>query len=205
MTIFNLPEINGPDNYLFATFYALAFNEQNPDAKIYANYRIRVPNFTFTKYLVLPLSKINKEKKSLIIVDDRKVLRNLDYFIEVLGSWSKQVVGIDFIIIGHEYGSADYQVKVNHIKEKDTLEVILIDLNDNNYCFTVRNIVKNVGKLYDTNKIVDIPNERKINEEIKKFCYTINDLESNLSLFYRDKGIYSKNFRYLLKKKVAQD
>ena len=219
MTIYYLAEMMGSGKTLFATFYALAFNEQNPDSKIYANYKIRLPkikkgkksinnpNFIYTKYLVLPLSEIIKAERSLIIVDDCKVLRNLNYFIEIVSSMSRKA-GIDVIITGQYYTMvkkelrtlADYQVKVNYLKKRDVLEVVLIDLNNRNHYFTVRDIVKKVGKLYNTNEIVHIPNDRKINHEIKKFCYTLDDLESNLSLFYKDKRTYDRYLRILRKK-----
>lgn len=216
MTIFYSAETMGSGKTIFATHYALSFNEQNPNAKIYANYKIKLPkirkgkklienpNFIFTKYLVLPLSEITKSERSLIIVDDCKVLRNLNYFIEIISSMSRKV-GIDIIITGQYYTMikkelrelADYEVKVNYIVEKDILEVILIDLNNNNHCFTVHDIVKIIGDLYDTNEIVNIPNERKINQELLRFCENLEDLESNLSLFYKDKRTYSKNLKNL--------
>jgi len=218
MTIFYLAEMMGSGKTLFATFYALAFNEQNPDAKIYANYKIKLPkikvgkklkenpNFIYTKYLVLPLSEITRAERSLIIVDDCKVLRNLNYFIEIVSSMSRKA-GIDVIITGQYYTMvkrelrtlADYQVKVNYIKKRDVLEVVLIDLNNRNHYYTVHDIVKNIGKLYDTNEIVHIPNDRKINHEIRKFCHTLDDLESNLSLFYKDKRSYDRYLRILRK------
>jgi len=224
MTIFYLTEIMGSGKTLFATFYALAFNEQYPDAKIYANYKIKLPkikigkklkenpNFVYTKYLVLPLSEITRAKRSLIIIDDCKVLRNLNYFIEIVSSMSRKV-GIDIIITGQYYTMvkkemrtlANYQAKVNYIKNRDVLEVVLIDLKNRNHFYEVHDIVKNVGKTYDTNERVHIPNDRKINDEIKKFCHNLDDLESNLSLFYKDKRSYDRYLRILRKQLNIED
>lgn len=202
MTIYYLIDKMGSGKTLFATFYAFLFRMINPVAPIYANYKIDISNFIYSPYFTLPYSTIEKSLASLLIADDIKVLKNLDNFMILISCMSRKR-NIDVILTGQYYTMvkkdirtlADYRVKVNYIKETDVLEYILIDLDDNNYYYEIKDIVKTIGKKFDTNEVVSIANERKIIQEIEKFSYNIDDLESNLDLYIKNKNVYRKYLR----------
>lgn len=199
MTVYYLSEKMGSGKTLFSTYYALLFRELYPKAKIYANYKIKTTNFIYSPLLALPLSEIAKSKRSLIIIDDCKALKDLEYFSTIIASLSRKTK-TDIILTGQYYTMikketrtlSDYKVKVNYIKELDILEVCTIDIEGINEFYRINNIVANVGKYYDTNEIVEFSNENKIKKEILKYSLTIDDLESNLQLFIKNRNTYKR-------------
>lgn len=209
----------------FMTFYARLF-EQETRGKIYANYHLKnVSNFVYNPYLVIPISELEKNENSLILVDDIKTLNiNIEHFLKIIASISRKA-SVDVVMTGQYYTMfprelrmlSQYQVdcqieKVNSydninphskiIKENNEISVLnvsMLDIQENEFMFQVHNLEKEVFPYFDTNEIVATPNERKIINEIIKFSHTLDDLESNLKSFFKKIKEYNNHLQKLLK------
>lgn len=182
----------GSGKTLFSTYYACVFRQENPNAPIYANYRLKLPNFHYIPYLIFSYTEVKKSQTSLIIVDDLASYEKiLDNFLRFSASLSRKTE-TDIILISQYYtmvnknlrALSNYQVEVNYIEKKDMLEVVLIDQENEIFPFEIKNIVKTIGNYYDTFEIVDLTNERMIKDEIGKKCINYQDLEYATRMYF---------------------
>ena len=97
----------GTGKTLGATLYAFEFAKQNPKAKIYANYKIKLKNAIYTPFMFLPFSKLSN---CLIICDDFHTLRNLQSFIGVIVNLSRKK-DISIIITAQYYTQIPKQIR----------------------------------------------------------------------------------------------
>lgn len=178
----------GTGKTLFATNYALEYHNVYPNHKMYGNYNIKLPNYTYSPFMFLKYSEINN---ALIIIDDVKAIKNFNNFIFLITNWSRKAK-LHIILTGQYYTMftketrtlAEYEVQCRYLSEIDELIIAWIDLNDNIFIEKINNAVKNVKSLYDTNEKVPIPTETTLLELIEKESTDINDLEVNLSLYF---------------------
>lgn len=172
---------------LFATCYALEYSKKYPNNKIFANYKLKLPNFIYTPYMFLPESELSN---CLIIADDFYSLSNLEGFISLVVNKSGKL-DIEIIMTCQYYTMippkirlvSDYRVECKYIKEQDILFLAFIDLDNQIFLKQINNAVQIAKEIYDTYQVVERPTEKDIAKEIIKFSKNQRDIEKNIEMF----------------------
>lgn len=209
MTVYFINSRRGAGKTLFSTFHASYFHELHPNAKIYANYKLQIPNFNnfiYTPYGIIPYDKLKTEKEVCLIFDDIKALKNLTKFFEMVANMSRKN-DFDIIFTGQYYtylsregrSLCDYELNIEKELDNDVLEIQLKIPNSDivHSEFTIHHI-SNVFDHYDTNEIVHFPHDKNIVNEIIRLCDTVSDMESNLEIMFTQTK-YNKLHKELIK------
>lgn len=178
----------GTGKTLFASNYAVEYRNKYPDNYIYANYKLKLSKFTYTPFMFLNYSELDN---ALIIIDDIMSIKNFDNFIFIITNWSRKH-NLHIILTGQYYTMfkkqtrtlAQFEVQTKYIKDSDTLLIAFIDGGEKVYYQQIKNAVKRVKDIYDTKEKVPIPNNNKLIQLVKENSKNIDDLETNLSLYF---------------------
>ena len=201
----------GSGKTLYMCYRANLFFERNKVGKVYANFHLfkntvnpkfREKDFIYTPLGLLPLSEFENKEPKLVLLDDSEAIKNLDDYFDIITGMSRKS-HIDVIIIGHYYADINkrkrtllqYKLKVNYLESRDILEAILIDNENINYPFGVRDILKYCKELYDTYEVVKKATPSLIEREIKRFSKSLTDLEHNLKFLYKGKRDYERELK----------
>lgn len=195
----------GRGKTLFATNMAKEYSERNPNNKIYANYKLKLPNFVYTPFFFFPLSKISD---SLIIGDDMKALETLKRFVSIVANTSRKL-NLDIILTAQFYTMIppacreifNYQVIPYYTKKNDLLKTWGITPDGKVKRRDFHNAVKNVKHLFDTKEVVKVPSEKIIKYAIMYNSEYLEDLEFNLYLYTGDKRVYKRLMKDILEVK----
>ena len=196
MTVYNVVNERGTGKTSFATSYALKYSEKYPNNMIYANYHLKLKNFEYTPYMVLPFSKM---KDCLIIADDFYALECQKGFTKVISNFSRKT-DIDIIITVQYYTAIPPNIRtqsiltlVNIDKENEILYITFIKRKYNPFNLSEfetlvsyhyeKDIFKKIGKIYDTKEIVKFSSERKVCQEILRISKTNDDIYDNIELY----------------------
>lgn len=194
----------GGGKTLFSTLIAKIYSVKYPDREIYANYRLNLPNAIFTPNLFMPLSKIGN---CLIIADDFYALKNIDAFIGIIVNLSRKKE-IEVIITVQYYTMIQKQIRtlsnylasVRYYPDSDILTATVINQNNQQKMIMCKNAVSIAKKIYDTNEVVKFYTENQAKKEILKVCSSPDDLDLNLSLYFRNAATRRRLYKELITK-----
>lgn len=194
----------GGGKTLLTVIYAEHYAKMNPDNPIFANFHIALQNFIYTPFIMLPFSQL---KKCLIIADDFYALKTAEGLIEVITCYSRKR-NIDIILTTQYYSDIKLKlrtlchnlIEVKYDKINDILYIANLDKNNHVFKYLVKNAVSTYGKLYDTEEVVEFPTDRKMEIEILKNSKSIEDLEVNCSMVWKNRGLQSREFEKLRQK-----
>lgn len=176
----------GGGKTLFATLYAKEYSRMYPKQLIYSNFKLKLPNSTYSPFLLLPFSQL---KKCLIIADDYYALQNVGGFVQVVVNLSRKL-DIDIIITCQYYTMVTKMLRTlaNELVEVtyDISQDILLAAFDKSRIYYVENAVKLGKKLYDTKEVVKFPTDTVIEKELLKVSATEEDLELNCQMMIKD-------------------
>lgn len=205
----------GTGKTLFFCFRGNIFHQNFPKGKIIANFHLfkvkgnnyyfRKKDFIYSPLGLLPLDLLENEKREypiMLLIDDSEAIENTSYYIEQLTRLSRKS-NICLYLIGHyrtdvnrkKRSTMDYRLKVNYLKSIDFLELVYIDDNEVNYQVGIKNAVKRLGSLYDTNEIVIESTPSIMNTELKKYSNSLVELEKNLKFLIKGKIEYKNELK----------
>lgn len=192
----------GRGKTLFATSIAKKYSIEYPENKIYANYKLKLPNFVYSPFFFFPLSKI---KNSLIIGDDMKALETLNRFTSIVANTSRKL-NLEIILTAQYYTMIppsirqifDYQVIPYYTKKNDLLKTWGITPEGKIRKRDFPNAVANVKDLFDTNEVVKVPTEKIIEYAIMYNSEYLEDLEFNMYLYTGDKRTRKRMMKDIL-------
>ncbi|MBA7492416.1 hypothetical protein ES702_02966 [subsurface metagenome] len=203
----------GGGKTLFVSLYARRWAYNHPNGKIFANYKLNLPNTTFTPYMFLGLTELRKSRNCLIVIDDFHAYKNMKQFSVIIANLSRKL-GMEIVLTVQDWTMvpaimrrlSTYKIVPSYSKNYDTLFLRFMVQNRAIQMPTLkfdRPVQKIVipEKLYDTREIVGIPTERRVIPEILKYSKNIDDLDDNLFLFTANKQDRKRLFRKLCKKK----
>lgn len=183
----------GGGKTLYSSLYALEWSKIHENGKIYANYRLKLPNFTYSRFGLLPFSELEKNEHTLIILDDFLALKQqVSGILQCIANMSRKL-NIDLILTAQYYTFVPKSVRelgqlteVWYSKQSDILYVAFrknVD-NDEWEMYKIRNAVRTVKKLnlYDTNEIVAFASEAEIAKEIAEICKSVDDIKRNVEM-----------------------
>lgn len=205
----------GTGKTLFASLFAKEYSRCLPNNKIYANYPLNLSNAEFQPYMVLDYTDLDN---CLIILDDIYALKNIEGFMLIIANYSRK--GNMIIILTAQYYTmvnkqtrtlSEFEVQTLLDKKTGKMVIAFIDTYGKPYFQQFSNafkIAKGYQKskefpnqeLYNTNFKVGIPTERLImNTMREKEWKSLDDIELNLLLYFKDSRKREKNFRILAK------
>lgn len=183
----------GGGKTLFSSLYALEWSKIHENGKIYSNYRLNLPNATFTKFGLLPFSELEQNNHTLIILDDFLALKQqVSGILQCIANMSRKL-NIDLILTAQYYTFVPKSIRelgqlteVWYSKTSDILYVAFRKNSENEEweTYKIRNAVKIVKKLdlYDTNEIVAFASEAEIAREIATICKLDSDIKRNVEM-----------------------
>lgn len=210
-----ITEKTGSGKTLLYCYRANIFFERNLKGKVVANFHLfkikgnndkfREKDFIYSPLGLLPLDLLENENRGypiLLLIDDSEAIKNNSYYIEQLVRLSRKS-DICLYMIGHyrtdinrkKRSVMDYRLKVNYLESIDFLELVYIDDNNINYQGGLKNAVKRLGSLYDTNEIVVESTPSLINKELKRFSNSLIALEKNLKFLIKSKTEYRNELK----------
>ena len=198
--------IMGSGKTLFTTGFALNFSKENPNSKIFSNYKLNtkiIKNAVYSPFMFLPFTEL---QNSLLICDDFDSLANLKAFTSVIGSMSRKL-NLTIILTAQYYTMipkklremSNYEIRTKYEKKTDKLTIVFLEPNNNITVKIIENAVKKLKGLYDTSEIVPIPLKRIIISEIVKVSKTIDDIEYNLFLYTKNESKREKLLKEICK------
>lgn len=195
------------------SLYARRWSHNHHHGKIYANYKLNLPNTTFSPYMFLGFSELRKKGAKLILIDDFGAYKNMKQFSIVIANLSRKT-DMEILLTVQDWTYvpaimrrlATYKIIPSYSKQHDTLFLKFMVKNPklSMPILKFENPVKNIiipEDLYDTYEIVGIPTERRVIPEIMKFSKNIEDLDNNLFLFTANKQDRKRLFKKICKKK----
>lgn len=183
----------GSGKTMLATLIAKYYSEKYPNRKIFANYQIKLPNFIYSPYMILPFSEL---KESLLICDDYYALQNTKGFTQVLVNLSRKN-DIDIILTAQRDIMIDKTTRMLStiilkplFDKKRNLMIIYKQsgskMDDYEFFRYIRNPIDKIKGFYETKEIVKICYDNAIIEELKKLKNK-EDLQTNINFLYRNK------------------
>jgi len=182
----------GGGKTLFATLYALQYSEMYPQAKIYANYHLKLNQCIFTQFGFLPFSELEQSERALIIMDDFLAIKNqVSGLMQIIANASRKL-NLDIILTCQYYTmipksirELSQLVEVWYNKKFDILYVAFKNENSENQwdLFHVENAVKTAKDYYDTKEIVSFASNEEIAKEIIKISKNKDDINKNIEFF----------------------
>lgn len=178
----------GSGKTLFATICAVMYAKENPDSKIYANYKIKnLDNFIYNPFLYIPFSELNN---AILIIDDIYALKNLKGLTQVIVNISRKKQ-IYVLMTAQYYTMIPKQIRtVSNVefrplydKVNDILYIRGITKQGEILDYRFNNAVSKTKDYFDTSEIVMFPDKRDIALEIIKFSNNIDDLRKNINLY----------------------
>lgn len=200
----------GGGKTLFATLYAKEYSKLYPNAKIYANYHLKLSNVVFTQFGFLPFSELEKEERALIILDDFLAIKNQTSGIMQIIANSSRKLNLDIILTCQYYTMIPKSIRelsqiveVWYSKRYDILYVAFQKINDEAKSveyemYKVHGAVKLAKDLYDTKEIVAFASDMEIAKEIIKLSKTQKDIDRNVEC-YTQSETKRKKMRQLIK------
>jgi len=181
----------GKGKTLLMSLYALEYSKQYKNNMIYANYSLDLKNFIYTPYLFLPFSKL---QNCLLLIDDIYALQNLSSFVSVVVNMSRKM-DIHILVsaqrrtmiiplirsLGNMY-EVEYDKELDILVVKEYQDSINFEEKDIRF-FGIKNAVKTVKDIYNTNEIVKFATKTAIKKEILKYSKNKEDLELNVAIF----------------------
>ncbi len=188
----------GAGKTLLASLAALKYSKDTNNP-IFSNYKLNLPNATYTPYGFMPFGKF---KNCLIVFDDiATVMNTLSGFASLVVNASRKN-NVNVIFTGQYYTqlpkylrSLSLLVQPRYNKKNDELLYIVskqpipdaqqIDDPSLYHIHGIRNAVATAKahKLYDTYQIVEPTNIIRIREEILKFSTDYEDMKANVCLW----------------------
>lgn|SRR4030042_390661 len=202
---------------LASVILAKDYSLLHPSNKIYANFHLKLPNFIYTPVFVLPLDSL---ENCLLIIDDIYTLRCLDAYTSIIVNLSGKM-NITVIFTCQYYTMIppiirtllDKKGNCHYDKLSDILftEYDNTQLLENNSIFEqlepfelyqCEKAIKQYGKLYDTKEKPKFLTDSLLISELRKFCKTKSDLNTNLQLFIKSATKREKLKKMILKKET---
>ena len=202
---------------LTATAISKEYRDNNKNDKIYANYHLKLKNFIYTPFFILPFSELHD---CLIIADDFFALKNSQALLEtiVLLSGKNDITVIltsqyysDFIpkirVLANKFGFCLY------LKEKDLLLVDYSHRENNERnpfdfmfeqecnLFQFEKAVETLKDLYDTKEPVKVSTDNLIIREIINMCDNLDDIDVNVSNCFKSISKREKILNKIIKEK----
>lgn len=184
----------GGGKTLFATLYALEYSKIYPQAKIYSNFRLNLPNVNFTQFGFLPFSELENSERALIIFDDFLAIKQqISGLLQIIANTSRKL-NLDIILTCQYYTMIPKSVRtlsqiveVIYKKKTDTLfvafrEEITEEKEVSWSVFHVHNAVKTARELYNTKEIVSFASDENLAVEIVKMSKNKEDIEKNIQI-----------------------
>lgn len=201
----------GRGKTLFATLYALEYSKIYPNSKIYANFRLNLPNVIFTQFGFLPFSELENSDRALIIFDDFLAIKQqISGLLQIIANTSRKL-NLDIILTCQYYTMIPKSVRtlsqiveVIYKKRSDTLFVAfreeITDEKEISWTlFHVPNAVKIAKELYNTKEIVSFASDENLAAEIVKMSKNKEDIEKNIQILSQSSA-KRKYFRDLISK-----
>lgn len=186
---------------LYATSVATYYSNFLPKLPIFANYKLRLPNFTYTPLMFIPFSKLMNG--GLVIFDDVVNQQGLGSFVELVTCASGKL-NLDIIFTTQRikkfippvirdnttyFVTTKYEeYKVQNVVLNSRLLIFKSVFEDfsEGFFLQIRDVIKKYENIYDTAEIVLKSTDRKVKEEILKNSVDIDDLDHNISMIVKD-------------------
>lgn len=193
----------GKGKTCLCVYLARLYNYLNPNNRIYANFKLNIPNSVYSRFLFLPFSTIEKGN-CLLIFDDFYALRNVEQYTSILAVLSRKV-NVEILITIQYYTMVKKELRnlchfeiiphltdIQNKKLTNTSKLIIEMYNPiTEQLISIRqinDILKLINGYYDTNEIVKFPSERNIIQEIAQFSNDLSDVEFNTSLYTKNQA-----------------